>query len=113
MPFGQRFEFYVVGPPVSFQTRNRARLQTWKQTVRNAAAAFWLNRQPPTAESLRFSIAYFYDQFAVGDVDNIIKPIQDALIGLVYVDDSQITDVDCRKRAANLSFVFHNRLYWR
>lgn len=69
---------------------------------------FWNNRQNPTAESLQFNIAYFYDTVAVGDVDNIIKPIQDALVGLVYDDDSQITDVVCRKRPSNLPFVFHD-----
>ncbi|MCY7322951.1 MAG: RusA family crossover junction endodeoxyribonuclease [Phormidesmis sp. CAN_BIN36] len=29
------------------------------------------------------------------DVDNIVKPIQDAIIGLAYVDDDQVTDVLC------------------
>ena len=32
------------------------------------------------------------------DLDNIPKPILDALKGLVYLDDEQITDVVCRKR---------------
>ena len=32
------------------------------------------------------------------DVDNIVKPIQDALIGLIYVDDILITDVETRRR---------------
>ena len=32
------------------------------------------------------------------DVDNIPKPILDALQGLTYVDDSQIIDLICRKR---------------
>jgi crossover junction endodeoxyribonuclease RusA len=104
MPFAP-FEFHVEGPPVSFQTKNRSNLQAWKQMVSNAAAHAWNNRQPPTAESLKFTITY--DAVATGDVDNIIKPIQDALNGLIYVDDSQITDVSCRKRQSNLPFVFH------
>ena len=32
------------------------------------------------------------------DVDNIIKPIQDALIGLVFSDDSIVADVVSRRR---------------
>ncbi len=32
------------------------------------------------------------------DIDNIIKPIQDALIGVVYADDSLISDVDSHRR---------------
>jgi hypothetical protein len=32
------------------------------------------------------------------DVDNIAKPIQDALKGLVYIDDDQIIDILVSKR---------------
>lgn len=32
------------------------------------------------------------------DIDNIVKPIQDALVGVVYADDSLITDVDSHRR---------------
>lgn len=35
------------------------------------------------------------------DLDNLPKPILDALKGLVYSDDNQVTDLVCRKR--NLS----------
>ncbi len=33
------------------------------------------------------------------DTDNIIKPIQDGLIGLVYKDDSLVTDVEDHRRS--------------
>ncbi len=46
------------------------------------------------------TITYFF-QGASLDVDNIPKPILDALNGVVYSDDSQVTDLLCRKR--NLS----------
>ncbi len=46
------------------------------------------------------TITYFYDNIAV-DVDNIPKPILDALKGLVYSDDEQVTDILCRKRNLN------------
>jgi hypothetical protein len=32
------------------------------------------------------------------DIDNIIKPIQDALVGVVLADDFQVTDVDSHRR---------------
>lgn len=48
------------------------------------------------------TITYFYDKVAM-DVDNIPKPISDAMKGLVYLDDEQMTDILCRKR--NLSSV--------
>ncbi len=43
------------------------------------------------------TITYFYEEVSL-DVDNIPKPILDALKGLVYVDDNQVTDIVCRKR---------------
>ena len=43
------------------------------------------------------TITYFFDDDPV-DVDNVPKPILDALIGLVYADDSQVFDLICRKR---------------
>ncbi len=48
-------------------------------------------------------IIYFYNDMKV-DVDNIVKPIQDALKELVYVDDDQIIDIlaSKRKRFRNL-----------
>ncbi len=107
MPFNPPFAFYVEGPPVSLQAKNRARLQGWKQTVRAAAEIFWNNRELPTAESLKLQISYFYDQVATGDLDNIIKPIQDSLVGLIYIDDRQITDIACLRRESHLQFVFH------
>ena len=46
------------------------------------------------------TITYFFKGASL-DVDNIPKPILDALKGLVYSDDSQVSDLLCRKR--NLS----------
>ena len=98
------FDFIVEGPPVSHQTRNRARLQAWKQTVRQAAEQYWKTGDPPSADQLSITVTNFYD-IAAPDVDNIVKPIQDALIGLVYNDDNQITDCNTRKRKIDGSFV--------
>jgi crossover junction endodeoxyribonuclease RusA len=46
------------------------------------------------------SVTYFYESGAM-DIDNLLKPISDALKGLVYLDDEQVTDVLCRKRNLN------------
>jgi energy-converting hydrogenase A subunit M len=52
-------------------------------------------------------VTYFYDSIAI-DVDNIVKPIQDAIIGLAYVDDEQVTDVLVRKRDLSGNFKIEN-----
>lgn len=97
------FEFIVEGPPVSLQTRNRARLQEWKNTVRTAAEQYWDSETPLPYVQLKIYITYYYESVSP-DVDNIIKPIQDALVGLVYNDDDQIVDTGCGKRNINGSF---------
>jgi len=51
----------------------------------------------PLDQELCLTIAYFYEG-APADVDNIVKPIVDAIKGLVYRDDVQITDLISRRR---------------
>lgn len=97
------FEFVVQGVPVSAQTRNRSRLQAWRMTVRQAAQAKWPSGVPPVMGDVEFCLTYYYDQ-AAPDVDNIIKPIQDALVGVVYVDDNQVANTSSRKRDINGSY---------
>ena len=97
------FDFVVEGPPVSNQTRKKVRLRAWKQKVRQAAAGYWPAADQPSAEQLTMIVTNFY-KVSAPDVDNIVKPIQDALIGLVYNDDNQITDSLTRKRDMTKSF---------
>jgi hypothetical protein len=56
------------------------------------------NLGSPSTEEVKATITYFFFDYTPLDVDNIPKPILDALNGLVYADDSQVTDLLCRKR---------------
>jgi crossover junction endodeoxyribonuclease RusA len=38
------------------------------------------------------------------DTDNIVKPIQDALVGLVFSDDGLITDIESHRRSLGGTF---------
>ena len=102
--FPPSFEFIVQGPAVSFQTRNRKNLAAWKQEVASAARSYWPKDLPATLISLQITILFFYSGDPIGDLDNFVKPIQDALNGLVYVDDRQITDVICRRRPVDANY---------
>jgi len=102
-----KFEFILDGPPVSQQARRRDRLRAWKVTVRQEAEKYWLSEQKATTGFVMLQVTYFYDAIAI-DVDNIVKPIQDAIIGLAYVDDDQITDVLVRKRNLLSNFRIEN-----
>lgn len=102
-----RFEFIVDGPPVSQQTRRRERLREWKTVVRQEAEKYWTPGQKASTGLTMLQITYFYDAVAI-DVDNIVKPIQDAIIRLAYIDDNQVTDVLIRKRNLSGSFKVEN-----
>ena len=95
------------GPPVSQQTRRRDRLRAWQAKVRQEAEKYWSADQLQATGLVMLKVTYFYD-FVSMDVDNIVKPIQDALIGLAYVDDKQITDVLVRKRDLSGNFRVEN-----
>ncbi len=101
------FEFIVDGPPVSQQARRRELVREWKQAVKDAAQHLWADEQLPSKDFVVLTIIYFYDTIDM-DVDNIPKPISDALNGLVYIDDKQITDCIVRKRDTNSELTFKN-----
>ncbi len=94
----------MVGKPISHQTKDKARLQAWKATVRSRAQAVWVG--VPTGQNLRVVITHFFeapagDESGVPDSDNIVKPVRDALNGVIYVDDYQISDFVSRRRSLN------------
>lgn len=97
------FEFFIEGPPVSLQTRNRQRLRAWKARVQQAAEAIWPYGTPPVQDEVTVRITYFYEG-EPPDVNNIIKPIQDALIGVAYLDDTQVSDTSSRKSKIDGAF---------
>jgi Holliday junction resolvase RusA-like endonuclease len=72
--------------------------------VENEARKVWPAKDPPTMQSIQLTITFFYEKEPL-DVDNMIKPIQDALNKLVYKDDKQITDVHGRKRDIKGNFI--------
>jgi len=96
------FEFLIPKRPVSQQARRRANLQGWKTYVREEAKKTW-GGQTVRNIDLQLTLIYLCDH-SPPDTDNIVKPIQDALVGLVFEDDSLITDVDSHRRFLNSTF---------
>lgn len=91
------FEFVIDGPPISQQTRRRERLRNWIREVQSEARRHWPSDELPISSLVMVKITYFYESVSL-DVDNISKPILDALKGWVFADDDQVTDLLCRKR---------------
>ena len=96
----------MAGSPVSQQTRRRELLRAWTRTVRELARQAW-GSGPPLAGAVAVTITYFYDSHPP-DVDNIPKPVLDALKGIVYHDDGQVYDLLCRKRALSADVLIRN-----
>ncbi len=78
---------------------NKKGLQAWKQYVNSLASTQWSD-EPYEYVDIHLKLVYLYDDKSgpVPDVDNIIKPIQDSLENIVYIDDAWITDVEAHKR---------------
>jgi hypothetical protein len=89
------FDFLIPRRPLSIQAKHQNK-QRWQQFVRAEAAKTWTDFVPFSSD-LHLTLIYLFDTDPA-DIDNIIKPIQDALIGLVYLDDSFITDIEAHKR---------------
>ena len=98
-------EFVVEGQPRSLQARSSDR---WKCDVQSAAAQKVIPRDVLALGSVKVTVTYFFTTDTGIDADNLLKPILDALNGLVYIDDKQVTDVLSRKRDLNASLRFEN-----
>jgi hypothetical protein len=102
------FEFHLVGTPISLQGR-AASIQRWKAEVKEAAqhriaeTIEWLWLEP---EPLALIIYYFPAAPMGGDIDNIVKPIMDALVGVAYLDDKSIERITAQKFEPELNWAF-------
>lgn len=83
-------EFIVQGTPVSLQASPRSR-DAWKRRVREASLGA-LPEGHFQSDSTRFAVTilHFPASPMEGDIDNIIKPILDALSQHIYVDDQYV-----------------------
>lgn len=75
--------------------------------MRRVAEQYWPAGELPASGPILLTITYFYESLSI-DIDNLPKPISDALKGLVYLDDDQMTDVLCRKRNLNSNLRIEN-----
>ena len=97
------FDFIADGVALSLRAEGR---NNWRDCVKNFAKQRW-PAQPPVAEEVMVTVTCFHDHRHF-DLDNILKPILDAMNKLIYVDDVQITDLHCRKRDLNADLEVRN-----
>lgn len=94
------WDFVVIGTPLSVQASGRSKAR-WKAAVQAAAQAAWPLGEAPLTDKLQIQVTCFHDSAPPLDADNMLKPIQDALNGLVYKDDRQLTDTHGALRDLN------------
>ncbi|HEY3408714.1 MAG TPA: RusA family crossover junction endodeoxyribonuclease [Propionicimonas sp.] len=97
------WECVVLGVPASVQGSSSAR-KRWKAAVAFAARAAWPIASAPLDCQVSLRLTYFHDGAPL-DADNMIKPTQDALIEIVFVDDNQVRDVHASLRDLNESYI--------
>jgi hypothetical protein len=98
-------EIVVRGIPVSLQASTRSR-RAWRDTIRFAAEGVIPGGSWALTDRLAVTIFYFAEGQMLGDIDNIVKPILDAMIPNVYVDDSLIDRVVVQRFAPSDVFSF-------
>lgn len=91
------FEFNVSGTPVSLQAKRRASLVDWKNQVKQASFQSLPEGHFSSDAAISVTLFYFPDAPMQGDIDNIVKPILDALCRHIYMDDRQVERVWVQK----------------
>ena len=85
----------------SYQTKDASHRRAWIDYVYGRARLAWPAR-PLVNYPLKFTMVYLYDTQQPGDINNFVKPVQDALCALIYADDSMIRDVSAHLRVADV-----------
>jgi hypothetical protein len=90
-------EFLVPGTPVSLQAKRRESIDQWKARVVAASRSVLPEGHFATGNPIAATLFYFPAAEMAGDIDNIVKPVLDALGRNVYVDDRQVHRVLVQK----------------
>lgn len=93
-------DFLLPRRPVSHQAKNSSNKEAWRDFVFSRASQEWRAR-PLVGWPLKFTMVYLSDDTAPGDINNFVKPVQDALCACIYADDSMIRDVSAHMRFLN------------
>ena len=96
-------ELLIEAVPLSLQASPTSR-EAWKELIRTVIDETINPSRWATQSPVSVTILYFPDGPMTGDIDNIVKPILDALIPRIYVDDSQVERVWVQKFERERSF---------
>ena len=90
-------EFLVPGKPASVHERDRKAYRAYQDSVFIAGARVWPGNLPFVQDYAKMTIIVLCAEKGQPDVDNVIKPIMDALEPLYYATDAMISHVEARR----------------
>jgi len=91
------FEFVVEGTAVSLQAKRPQSIAQWKSEIVEASRAALPEGHFATDAPLAVTLFYFPAAEMQGDVDNIVKPILDAMDRHIYMNDRHIQPILVQK----------------
>ncbi|MDH0863015.1 RusA family crossover junction endodeoxyribonuclease [Mitsuaria sp. GD03876] len=83
--------------PISHQSKNVEHKRAWRDFVYGRAMQVWPTK-PLIDCDLKFTMVYLTSDRDAGDINNFVKPVQDALCSLIYADDAMIMDISAHLR---------------
>lgn len=107
-------EFVVGGIPKApgSNKTSRQRTRDWQSRVRDEAQqviASVPDATFPVATPISVVIVYFHrDEGSGVDVDNMAKPILDALEGILFVDDARVSQLTARRTELKADLTIRN-----
>jgi len=90
-------EFIVPGTPISLQAKRHQSLDEWKDRVIMASRTVLPESHFATGDPISITMYYFPASEMQGDLDNIVKPILDALDRHIYLSDRQVERILIQK----------------
>ena len=90
------FEFLVEGTAVSLQAKRRESLTEWARIVK-ASKPILPDGHFASEDPLAVTLYYFPHAPMEGDIDNIVKPILDAMCKRIYMSDHQVERILVQK----------------
>ena len=100
------FEFVVEGTPVSYQFPKTESKTEWKAKMVRASRDVLPEGHFATGDRLAVTLYYFPPAPMQGDIDNIVKPILDAMSKHIYLDDHQVERLLIQKFEPDHLFIF-------
>ena len=95
-------DFVLPSRPFSHQTKDASHRRGWNDYIYGRARLAWPAR-PLVNYPLKFTMVYLYEGARPGDINNFVKPVQDALRTLIYADDSMIRDMSAHMRVVDVN----------